>query len=240
MSIRKTLRRLIEKVKTPKEIKLYKSRLGQLRVKSAQNGSLVAYEKNGTFDYETYKQIQELGNKRKLHSAGLNLTLKKNIIRQISEYALKDTKIGFALCHGTRNGAEQQFFKDNLPDAEVLGTEISETALQFPNTIEWDFHEVKPEWIGSCDLIYSNSWDHTYDPVKLFKAWGSCVSKGGLMAIEHTVGHEADKVDALDPFGTTFQGLVDLVTGNTSLKFENVIEIGGKNNRRIALFRRPA
>ena len=239
MSIRKTIRRLVEKVIPPKEIRLYESRLGELNVKSTQYGSLVAYEKDGKFDYETYKQIQDLGNKRKLHSAGLNVAVKEEVIRQISEYAQKGSKVGFIICHGTRNGTEQQIFKKHFPEAEVLGTEISETATQFPDTIEWDFHEVKPAWIGSCDLMYSNSWDHSYDPVKLFKAWGRCISKGGLMAMEHNVGHDTDKVDALDPFGTTFQGLTDLVTDNTSLSYEDAIDIGGKNNRRIAMFRQP-
>ena len=26
------------------------------------------------------------------------------------------------------------------------------------------FPEVKPEWIGKADFIYSNSFDHSYDP----------------------------------------------------------------------------
>jgi hypothetical protein len=32
------------------------------------------------------------------------------------------------------------------------------TATQFPHTIQWD-PEVKPEWIGKADFIYSNSFD---------------------------------------------------------------------------------
>ncbi|MEJ0015745.1 MAG: hypothetical protein WDN25_04115 [Acetobacteraceae bacterium] len=50
----------------------------------------------------------------------------------------------------------------------MLGTEISDTATQSSTTIQWDFHEVKPEWLNSVDFIYSVSWDHRYDPVKLF------------------------------------------------------------------------
>ena len=36
----------------------------------------------------------------------------------------------------------------------MIDTEISETAEQFPNTIQWDFHKVKPEWLSSVDFIY--------------------------------------------------------------------------------------
>ncbi|MBK6621188.1 MAG: hypothetical protein IPG32_10020 [Saprospirales bacterium] len=49
-------------------------------------------------------------------------------------------------------------------NCEVIGTEISDSASKFSHTIEWDFHEVKPEWIGRADFIYSNSFDHSYDP----------------------------------------------------------------------------
>ena len=51
------------------------------------------------------------------------------------------------LCHGTRNGAEQRYFKDHWKNAEVLGTEISDTATQFPMTVEWDMQK-QPEIMG--------------------------------------------------------------------------------------------
>jgi hypothetical protein len=81
----------------------------------------------------------------------------------------------------------------------TIGTEISDSAEQFPNTIQWDFHEVKPEWIGAVDFIYSNSFDHTYDPEKCLNAWMSCLKPGGVCILGHSSGHE--QAHELDPFG---------------------------------------
>lgn len=85
----------------------------------------------------------------------------------------------FGICHGTRRGLEQSWFGARLK-CKVIGTEISDTAAQFPNTIQWDFHEVKQEWVGAVDFIYSNSFDHSYDPEKCINAWMSCVKPGAL------------------------------------------------------------
>ena len=73
--------------------------------------------------------------------------------------------------------------------ADVLGTEISETATQFPMTIQWDFHEVKPEWLSAFDIVFSNSWDHSYDPRLAFSRWLSCVAKGGALVLEWSKVH---------------------------------------------------
>ena len=63
---------------------------------------------------------------------------------------------------------EQQYFKDSFSklniNVNVLGTEISSTATNYPNTIEWDFHDVKEEWVSNVDIVYSNSIDHSYKP----------------------------------------------------------------------------
>jgi hypothetical protein len=45
--------------------------------------------------------------------------------------------------------------------------------------------EVKPEWVGAVDFIYSNSFDHTYDPQKCLDAWVSCLTRCGVCVIEH-------------------------------------------------------
>ena len=54
---------------------------------------------------------------------------------------------------------------------EFLGTGVSDLATQFPHTIQWDFHDVEPEWLDSADVIYSNSFDHSYAPQRCLDAW---------------------------------------------------------------------
>ena len=113
---------------------------------------------DGSFDYERYRRVQIEGNHRKLG----NIWVAEENIAYLADY-LRPKNPRFGICHGTRRGKEQEWFRKYL-QCEVIGTEISDTALQFPDTIQWDFHEVKPEWIGAVDFIYSNSFDHSYDP----------------------------------------------------------------------------
>ena len=35
-----------------------------------------------------------------------------------------------------------------IPNSNIIGTDISTTALNFENSIQWDFHDQKEEWIG--------------------------------------------------------------------------------------------
>ena len=93
----------------------------------------------------------------------------------------------------------------------MIGTEISPTATQFPNTIQWDFHDVKPEWISAADFIYSNSFDHSYDPEKCLSNWMSCIRSGGICVIEHTDLHGVQAANELDPLGIELKALPYLV-----------------------------
>jgi len=154
-------------------------------------------KKDGVFDYEAYKQVQIDGNKRKTDQVW---AIEENIVF-LSRYIQRI--IGdpsFGICHGTRQGLEQKWFKEQLR-CNIIGTEISDTATQFPDTIQWDFHDVKPEWINAADFIYSNAFDHSYDPEKCLNAWMSCLKTGELCILEHSSGHSDSAVTQLDPFG---------------------------------------
>jgi hypothetical protein len=83
-------------------------------------------------------------------------------------------------------------------------------------TIQWDFHEVKPEWRGAFNLVFSNSWDHTYDPHKLFPAWLSCVAPNGALVLEWSTIHGETHVDAVDPFRASLEGLIGLVSSHSA------------------------
>jgi SAM-dependent methyltransferase len=163
---------------------------------------------DGSFDYEKYRKKQTAGNKRKIYK----VWVKEENIEFLADYIKRTIDSPtFGICHGTRRGKEQKWFSRYL-ECEVLGTEISDTADQFPNTIQWDFHEVKREWIEKCDFIYSNSLDHAYDPEKALNAWMSCVRPGGLCILEHTSEHEPGAVTDLDPFGAHLALMPYLVT----------------------------
>jgi hypothetical protein len=149
--------------------------------------SLYRYEnENGDFDYDLYREAQTRVNLEKIDYQGPD----PKRIRVIAKHIKKNIpNLKYALCHGTRNGTEQISFKTNFQKMgvkyfEILGTEISHTATQFPYTIQWDFHDVKEEWKGNVCFIYSNSLDHSYNPVACLKAWMSCIKPGGKIYIQ--------------------------------------------------------
>lgn len=176
----------------------------RIDIQNREGNSLFVLHKylksDGGFDYEKYYQTQVKGNKRKVQKVWV---LEENIAF-LSEYIKRIIgNPAFGICHGTRNGKEQAWFRKFL-GCDVIGTEISDTAEQFSYTIQWDFHDTKPEWIDTTDFIYSNALDHSYDPEKCLDAWMSCVRRGGLCILEHSSEHEIGLRDSpatkLDPF----------------------------------------
>jgi SAM-dependent methyltransferase len=160
---------------------------------------------DGAFSYEAYRAAQVAANRRKLDKVWAQ---PENIAFLADHVRRHVAQPRFGLCHGTRRGLEQQWFREAL-GCEVIGTEISETASQFPHTIQWDFHDVKPEWEGAADFVYSNSFDHSYDPEACLRAWMRCVRPGGSCIIEHS--HEDGYAKESDPFGAPLVAMPYLV-----------------------------
>lgn len=165
-------------------------------------------------DYDTYKEVQVAGNKAKLGAQ----FVKQSHVKILSDYLKQRLgTVGFGICQGTRRGAEQAWFREELGgSAEVIGTEISDTASQFPNTVQWDFHDINPDWSGRADFVYSNSWDHAFDPAKAFGAWIDALRPGGLMLLDYTKGQSPEAANPLDPFGIALPRLVALIEENFS------------------------
>jgi len=160
---------------------------------------------------EEYKSSQEKANIRKINS----VWVKEDVIIEISSYINSHIKdVSFGICHGTRGGAEQNFFKKHIINkVKIIGTEISSTATQFPDTIEWDFHNIKNEWIDNVDFIYSNALDHSYDPQYALTQWLKCLNENGLCFLEHTKGHNSpvDEVDCFSGDEETYRTLLNKV-----------------------------
>lgn len=179
-------------------------------------------DENGKFDYDSYVANQtELNIKKIEYSGPMKWRLEK-----IAEYIKKHIpNLTFGICHGTRRGTEQERFKYHL-DIPVIGTEISTTAEQFPDTIQWDFHEIKKEWLNNVSFIFSNSLDHSYDPIYCLSQWMKCISPGGKIFLQRGTGyHPRSKTSG----GKGFDG------GNkydmfqcTDDAFEKIVELAGK------------
>lgn len=132
------------------------------------------------YEYESYDEYV----KAQIHANHKKENLvwvQKKAIEKIYQY-LPDAH--YILCHGTRNGEEIELFKWFYERCVITGTEISDTATKYRHTVQWDFHEVNPEWEGQMDIVYSNSFDHSYDPVKCLTTWRDQLSDNGMLVIE--------------------------------------------------------
>ena len=146
-------------------------------------------------DNEAYRKSQELGNARKIG----NVWAREGDIEMLSAWLRENVPgLRFGICHGTRRGKEQEWFRKHL-GIDVIGTEIASTANQFPHTIQWDFHDAKDEWINAVDFVYSNSFDHSHSPQQCLDTWMACVRGDGVCIIEWTQGH-AKGGNRFDPF----------------------------------------
>ena len=149
---------------------------------------------SGMFDYEAYRRVQTEGNKRKID----NVFADERTIAALCDWLHSRGPIRNGLCHGSRNGAEVRWFAEQLPDARIVGTDISDTAAEH-GLVQHDFHETREDWVGAFDFVYTNSHDHAYDPQKAFDAWVAQLASNGVLVIEHTEQHA--EADRLDPFG---------------------------------------
>lgn len=190
--------------------------------------------KRSAMDYATYRKVQNDGFNQKIDV----VFVKEANVAHIARYASARGTISSVLCHGTRNGAEQRFFKQALPHALVLGTEIGDGASKFPNTIEWDFHDMKPEWAQAWDIVYTNAWDHALDPVRAFRTWASCLSREGLLILEHTEFHGVRHVHELDVFGASFNGLIQFANETLAPDFgvvDRLLDLPERPNEQRAI-----
>ena len=147
-------------------------------------------------DYDHYVECQTAANKRKIHRP----FIKENHVQWIKSKQIGASNI---VCHGTRNGGEQKIFKKYYPDAYIIGTEISETATQFEMTVHHDFTKQKDEWLGKFDILYSNSFDHSFNPAETIQTWKQQLSYDGKMFIEWDIEYNS-KSNYSDPVsGTT-------------------------------------
>jgi hypothetical protein len=161
-------------------------------------------------NYNDYVESQTEANLAKLQ----NVYVSESSIKSVADRCPGALSI---ICHGTRNGAEQQYFKTFFPSAKIIGTEISITATQFEMTVQWDFHDANPEWIHSFDIVYTNSFDHAMDPLRALKTWREQLSKPGLIFLEYSPHVQSRR---WDPLEINHKDL-EILAAQTQLRIQN-------------------
>lgn len=168
------------------------------RVSKVNNtGELVKIHKYK--DYNEYKETQIYYNKKKIDKVWAD----EKTLEKISNFLKENTSSNLikGICHGSRNGFEQNFFNKKKDGFEVIGTDISETAKDYKNSIVHDFHNEKKEWLENFDFVYSNSLDQSFDPQKALNTWLKQIKQGGYVIIEHSDQHGVVSSGKMDPFG---------------------------------------
>ncbi len=163
--------------------------------------SNVPFKLHNYSSYNEYRDTQIFHNKRKINEVWADEKTLGMVCSRIRQEFGSTTKL-FGICHGSRNGFEQNWIATQL-NAEVVGTDISETATLFPRSVQWDFHDPNPAWTGNCDFIYTNSWDQSWKPREAICTWHDQAKVGGLIFIEHTELHGPQGQSEMDPFGAT-------------------------------------
>lgn len=187
-------------------------------------------------DYNEYKSSQIFYNKKKLNHVYADEATLSKIINFIKKNINKNNIKG--ICHGSRNGFEQEYFNKNLSNINVIGTDISETAKDFKNSFVWDFHDTNENWISNFDFVYSNSLDQSFDPKKAVKCWLDQLVKNGYIFIELSDEcHGTSAVSKMDPFGVDLNYFPFLVSDwlghKVSIKIINTIKPNQSNAKAI-------
>jgi SAM-dependent methyltransferase len=200
---------------------------GGFRVTKRHDNDLV-YIHQYVGGYDEYRDMQVFTNKRKLNKVWADDGTLAAVASYVSDSMGAATR---GICHGARNGYEVEKLRA-LTKANVIGTDISETATQFPNMVVWDFHEPNPEWQAAFDFIYTNSLDQAMRPDAALAVWAKQLAPGGLIFIEHTMGHSAQGASEMDPFGAHPMCMPYLFFkwGKGLYRLEDILEPGPKAN----------
>jgi hypothetical protein len=162
-------------------------------------------------DYAEYRTVQVAANNLKFRS----IWVEDAELLRIADYVRRhqpDAKRG--ICHGVRNGYEVRRLRALLRGVDLIGTDIADSAANLPHCRTWDMHEVDPAWVGAMDVMYSNSWDHSYNPGLLFKRWSRCLSPEGRLFLSYTEWHSERGVSVtskVDVFGCSCDELLRVV-----------------------------
>lgn len=210
------------------------SRLFGLSVVPGKSLLLTYQHAFGPNGYEDYRKSQIFHNKRKIKEVWadeLTLTTIANYIKKHIGVVRR------GICHGTRRGFEQAEFSKML-ECPVLGTEISDTATQFPNTVQWDFHDQKAEWRNAFSFVYSNSLDQAFEPRQALATWAAQLEEDGLLFIDHTMMHSPAHASEMDPFGAHPMVMPYLLFkwGRGKYRLVDILELTHESKKNVWVF----
>lgn len=161
--------------------------------------------------YKEYVKCQVSANKKKKS----NQWACEENIKFLSEYLrMKMRQPQRGLCHGVRTGKEVDWFNKYLDKCKVIGTDIGKS--KHKNVVKWDFNERNNSWFREFDFIYSNSFDHAFDPGATFLTWTHQVKRGGVIILEYDrrnehTGEISKSINKTDPVSIKLKELIKVI-----------------------------
>jgi len=156
-------------------------------------------------NYEWYTAVQKKLTAKKTDHGNSSLSWIDEeglvVVNKLIHSHVNDIKV--VVCHGCRSGVEVDVLQRLNPDARVFGTDLYGEAYKYNRTYfrEMDFDDVPPEWVGYFDVIYSNSIDHSRNPINTLMAWKSELKNNGICFVNFHWGRGVSREDCfhLDP-----------------------------------------
>lgn len=176
-----------------------------------------------------YKKIQQnKASKQLFHQDGemYHWVTEKEAEMIAKHFLQNSSKKELGICHGSKIGYEVNLFR-KLLNFNIIGTDIGDFANKYPNMIQHDFHDVKAEWVDNVDFIYTNSLDHSYDPLKALNTWRESLHKDGIMYIEWSSYHNV--VNQTDCFGAELDEYKKLIK-DANMNISTIIHVPENKN----------
>lgn len=161
--------------------------------------SLIDYVLHEYQSYEEYRNTQLFYNQKKINNVWADAKTLDRVVTLVCDG--RENRPINGICHGTRNGFEQNYLNSSDCDIYAIGTDISDTALNYKNSVQWDFHDAKDDWVNSFDFVYTNSLDQSWKPKLAVQTWLNQLKPNGILIIEHTEAHGPLCASKMDPFG---------------------------------------
>jgi SAM-dependent methyltransferase len=98
------------------------------------------------------------------------------------------TASGPVLCLGVRNGTELNRFR-RVFGGTVQGVDLNpDSAYGRKDVWTGSFDALPAEWTDRFGIVFSNAFDHAFDPMATAAEWTRVLRPGGLLILAHGIG----------------------------------------------------
>lgn len=165
---------------------------------------------------EKYEAIQRAASERKYTLSWARQDTCNEILRMLADI---DNLARSILCHGVRRGEELDYFS-HANVQEIVGTDLYVPPDADCRIVECDMNKSHRAFDLRFDVIYSNSIDHSLNPIETLLVWAAQLNNkpSARIVLEMDEGHGAIGSSDLDVNGLHLQNFpfyLSIETGAT-------------------------